>query len=91
MSKKPLYLCDGKRNCFNMPCYEECHMTHDINHAVIIRIALKIKTALIYPLHREHGYYRADDNQDRQHNGYHLFFLHNLTSLYYLLPTENNK
>lgn len=20
MSKKPLYICDGKRNCFNMPC-----------------------------------------------------------------------
>ena len=35
MSKKiPLYICDGKRNCFNMPCYEECHLTHDINHAV---------------------------------------------------------
>lgn len=33
MSKKPLYICDGKR-CVSRPCYEECHLTHDINHAV---------------------------------------------------------
>lgn len=34
MSKKiPLYLCDKKRDC-NGPCYRECHLTHDINHAV---------------------------------------------------------
>jgi len=34
MSKKiPLYLCDKKRDC-NSLCYRECHLTHDINHAV---------------------------------------------------------
>lgn len=34
MSKKvPLYLCDKKRDC-NGPCYRECRLTHDIDHAV---------------------------------------------------------
>lgn len=34
MSKKvPLYLCDKKRDC-NSPCYRECRLTHDIDHAV---------------------------------------------------------
>lgn len=34
MSKKvPLYLCDKKREC-NGPCYRECRLTHDIDHAV---------------------------------------------------------
>lgn len=34
MSKKiPLYLCDKKCDC-NSPCYRECRLTHDIDHAV---------------------------------------------------------
>ena len=29
-----LYLCDGKQ-CYNGPCQnEDCHHTHDINHAL---------------------------------------------------------
>lgn len=35
MSKKiPLYLCDKKREECNGPCYRECRLTHDIDHAV---------------------------------------------------------
>lgn len=34
MNKKvPLYLCDKKCDC-NDPCYRECRLTHDIDHAV---------------------------------------------------------